>query len=232
MEWGDLAFLAEPWFVLLWYLVGTVGAVVVACDTLKINTQVNPPLKVAWPIIVFFFSVIGLALYWWTCRPRGIASMDEKEKKQVHHRYVTDSFRKTTGSLIHCVGGDGLGIVTAMIGLRLIEVSFWQEFWFEYAVGFAFGWFIFQLWAFVLHGNGILNGLLKAFRAEFFSMISVMTGMGLVMAHVTPRVVGEQPAPDTFAFWSFAALGLIVGAVLTFPVNYVLVQIGWKHGMS
>ena len=83
-----------------------------------------------------------------------------------------------------------------MIVLRLVGVTFWQEFWIEYAVGFAFGWLIFQLWAFLLQDNGLVAALWKAFRAEFFSMASVMIGMGVVMSQVTPRVVGEQPPPD------------------------------------
>ena len=46
--------------------------------------------------------------------------------------------------MIHCVGGDGLGIMTAMVIARLLGLSFWQEFWFEYASASLFGWFIFQ----------------------------------------------------------------------------------------
>lgn len=34
------------------------------------------------------------------------------------------------------------------------------------------------------------------------------------------------------AFWGFGALGLIVGFVFTLPVNWVLVAVGWKHGMG
>lgn len=44
-------------------------------------------------------------------------------------------------------------------------------------------------------------------HAEWFSMMTVMAGMGAVMAYVTPVVVGQQPAPDTYAFWGFSALG-------------------------
>ncbi|HDZ73232.1 MAG TPA: DUF4396 domain-containing protein [Aurantimonas coralicida] len=232
MDFGFLAFLADPWFVVPWYVVGAAGAGWALYDMLVVNTAVNPPLKAAWPIIIFFFSIIGLALYWWTCRPAGIGGMNEEEKQQAHHRYVQSMFYKTNGALIHCVGGDGLGIVTAMIVLRLADVTFWQEFWIEYAVGFAFGWFIFQLWAFLMQNNSFLAAVWKAFRAEFFSMLSVMIGMGLVMAQITPRVVGEQPPPDTYAFWGFAGFGLLIGAVLTLPVNYILIRIGWKHGMS
>jgi hypothetical protein len=136
------------------------------------------------------------------------------------------------GSLIHCVGGDGLGIMTAMVIARFGGFSFWQEFWFEYVAGYAFGWLIFQFWAFRLHGNKVGIALFKAFRAEFFSMLSVMIGMGYVMRRITPFVVGEQPLPNTYAFWGFASLGLIVGMIATIPTNYIMVKIGWKHGMS
>jgi hypothetical protein len=69
-------------------------------------------------------------------------------------------------------------------------------------------------------------------RAEFFSMLTVMAGMGMVMGFVTPLTVGEQPPPQTFAFWGFAWLGLFAGYVLTFPMNWLLVSVGWKEGQG
>lgn len=63
-------------------------------------------------------------------------------------------------------------------------------------------------------------------------MITVMGGMGLVMGFLTPLTVGEQPDPNTFAFWGFGALGPFVGFVFTYPMNWLLVQMKWKHGMS
>jgi hypothetical protein len=63
-------------------------------------------------------------------------------------------------------------------------------------------------------------------------MATVMLGMGLVMRFVTPAVVGHPPRPDTAAFWGFGALGLLVGFIFTYPMNWLLVKIGWKHGMA
>lgn len=232
IDLGWLTFLAESWFVVPWYIIGTAGAVWVLYDTYVVNTQVNPALKWAWPIIIFFFSVIGILLYWWTCRPPGISSAKGEEEKKEHHQYVDTPFRKVTGSVIHCVGGDGLGIMTAMVVARLADMSFWVEYWFEYLVGFAFGWFIFQYKAMSSMADTRLMALWMGGRAEFFSMITVMAGMGAVMGYVTPLAVGEQPKPDTFAFWGFGALGLLVGFVVTYPMNWILVRMGWKHGMS
>lgn len=231
MNLSFLYFLGEPWFVIPWYAIGLLGALWVVYDSYRVNRHVTPALKWAWPIIVLFFSVVGIALYFWTCRPPGIGQVEGEQQKKEHHEFVSTPFKKVTGSVIHCVGGDGLGIMTAMVISRLVGMSFWQEFWFEYALGFAFGWFIFQYKAMSQMADGPLQALWMGGRAEFFSMITVMAGMGAVMVYVTPHVVGEQPLPQTFAFWGFGALGLLVGFVVTYPMNWILVKMGWKHGM-
>jgi hypothetical protein len=214
-QFDFLVWLAQPWFVLSWYGVGIVGAIWVWYDTSAINDPVPQALKWAWPIIVLFFSIVGLVLYVWTCRPPGIGHVGEEERKRIFREYA---------------GGDGLGIMTAMVLARVWSMDFWQEFWFEYAVGFAFGWFFFPNKSMRAMTDGPLQPLWRGGRAEFFSMMTVMAGMGAVMAFVTPLVVGQQPPPDTTAFWGFAALGLLVGFVITYPMNSVLVRIGWKHG--
>ena len=179
-----------------------------------------------------FFSFVGLILYLLTSRPPDLARLPSERRQQRFEQYARSRVRKVIGSVNHCVGGDGLGIVTAMVLARAWSFSFWQEFWFEYAVGFAFGWFIFQYKAMRGMASSAGEALWMAGRAEFFSMMTVMGGMGLVMAVVTPLVVGQQPHASTAAFWGFAALGLLAGWVTTLPMNYWLVTIGWKHGMK
>ena len=227
-----LTVLALPQFVIAWYAFGLVAAIWVLRDEYTVNTAVPTALKWAWPIIVLFFSPIGLLAYRWCCRPPGIERLDGEAKQQRFKEYAGTTMKKVTGSVIHCVGGDGLGIMTAMVIARLLRMAFWTEFWFEYAVGFAFGWFIFQYKAMRKMSDGPLRALWMGGRAEFFSMMTVMAGMGAVMAYVTPIVVGQQPSPATAAFWGFGALGLLVGFVFTYPMNLWLVRIGWKHGTA
>lgn len=232
MDLSLLSFLTNPYFVTGLYLTGLFSAGWTLNDEMYVNTNVNVALKPGWIVITIFFSFIGLWLYLKSCSPPGIQNYKGEEAKTLHHNYVDVIWKKVIGSLIHCVGGDGLGIMTAMVISRIIGFDFWTEFWFEYAVGFAFGWFIFQYIAMRKMGDSPLNSLLKGGRAEFFSMITVMLGMGLVMRYVTPAIVGFSPTPDMAAFWGFGSLGLMVGAVVTYPMNWWLVKIGWKHGMS
>ncbi len=235
MHWlaDSLTWMAEPWFAIPWFLAGLAGAAWVVYDGLHANSALNAPLKVCWPILIVFFSVIGIALYLASSRPSDIGDYAGREEKMRRFtEYSRPKWRKVVASAAHCVGGDGLGIMTAMVAARLLGMSFWQEYWFEYAVGFGLGWFLFQTWALRMHGNGMAMAVLKGGRAEFFSMITVMVGMGLVMRYVTPVVVGEQPWPGTYAFWTFGALGLLVGFAFTYPMNAWLVSIGWKHGQG
>lgn len=228
-----LAFLSSPAFVVAWYAVGFVAAVWVAWDEAHANTPLKTAMKWAWPIIVLFFSLVGLALYFATARAPGVGRAGSADaKKALHGRYEKSMLRRVNGAVIHCVAGDGLGIVTAMVVARLVNMTFWQEFWFEYAVGFAFGLFVFQLKSMKMMTDSTPRALWMAFRAEMFSMFTVMGAMGAVMTYVTPMVVGAQPKPGTAAFWGFAALGLMAGFVATFPMNWMLVKVGWKHGMG
>lgn len=232
-DWGFLNFLAEPWFVIPWYGVSILGMFWVIYDINKKNTPLKAAMKWSWPIIVLFFSVIGLALYYGTARAPNIGRIEGHEARmEAHHKYQKNTFRRVNGAVVHCVAGDGLGIMTGMVIARAVNMTFWQEFWFEYLVGFLFGWFIFQFRSMLNMTDSKPMALAMAFRAEFFSMLTVMAGMGAVMGYVTPLAVTEQPDPLTYAFWGFGMLGLLVGYVFTFPMNWMMVKIGWKHGMG
>lgn len=233
MNSSGLSILAEPWFVVPWYLVGAGGALWVMHDVRTTNTPLKTAMKWAWPIVVVFFSVLGLLLYFATARSPDVSTLSRPEDKQkAHDAYEASMWRRVNGAVIHCVAGDGIGIVSGMVIARATGMSFWQEFWFEYGVGFGVGWLVFQRKSMSMMTQDVGKQLAMAFRAEFFSMLTVMAGMGAVMTFVTPLVVTAQPKPFTFAFWGFAALGLFAGYVLTYPMNWLMVAVGWKHGMG
>lgn len=233
MDAAFLSFLAEPWFVLTWYGLAVPAAIWVVHDAYRVNPYLNTSMKWAWPILVFFFSIIGLAFYVWSSRPPHIGQIkDDEEKKKAFKAFAQRPFSKVTGSVSHCLGGDGLGIITAMAVARVVDASFWQEFWFEFLAGYALSWLIFQYKAMRKMTDSRLMALWMGGRAEIFTMLTAMTGMGAVMGFVTPLVVGEQPDPTTYAFWGFAAFGLLLGYIVTYPMAWMLVRMGWKHGMG
>ena len=63
--------------------------------------------------------IIGLAFYLTTSRPPDNSDVDDDHKRaRVFNEHGENTFRKATASVIHCVGGDGLGVITAMIVAR------------------------------------------------------------------------------------------------------------------
>ena len=72
MNLNIFSFLGNPAFVVPWFGFGLVAALWVFYDTVSANNNVNEALKAGWPIVIAFFSIIGLFLYLLTCRPPGI----------------------------------------------------------------------------------------------------------------------------------------------------------------
>jgi hypothetical protein len=88
----------------------------------------------------------------------------------LHERYVAARWRQVLGSTMHCVAGDGIGIlvgavISSILGLHgLIEVLL------EYLLGFAFGWTIFQaLFMRDMAGGSYVRSLSSTFIPELLS---------------------------------------------------------------
>ena len=62
----------------------------------------------------------------------------------LHERYVAARWRQTLGSSMHCVAGDGVGILAGAVLAGILGLARPAEVVFEYVLGFAFSWMIFQ----------------------------------------------------------------------------------------
>jgi hypothetical protein len=117
---NGLAFLSKWWFVVPWYAVGILGALGIAYDVATTNTALKPAMKWAWPVVTLFLGPIGIALYFSTARAPGICrDTSDGEKQARHQAYEENMLRRVNGAVIHCVAGDGLGIMTAWSSLAL-----------------------------------------------------------------------------------------------------------------
>ncbi len=61
-----------------------------------------------------------------------------------HEQYTAARWRQTLGSTMHCVAGDGGGILAGAVLSRVLGIAGPAEMILEYVLGFAFGWTIFQ----------------------------------------------------------------------------------------
>ncbi len=206
--------------MLLWFVLTGLSVLFVAIDIVR--TPESPVLKWGFILFTLYTGPIGAFLYVLGCR---------EPLPGLHEQYVATRWRQVLGSTIHCVAGDGLGILAGAVIGGVTHLSMLQEVVLEYVLGFAFGWTIFQsLFMKESAGGSFLKALKKTFIPELLSMNFMMAGMVPVMV-AGMRAVPESMNPANPAFWFVMSMVLLVGSVVAYPVNWWLVSRGLKHGM-
>jgi hypothetical protein len=179
-------------------------------------------MKVGFVVVTLYSGPIGALLYVLSCR---------EPLPGTHERYVAARWRQVVGSTMHCVAGDGLGIIAGAVVAFLVGLPKAADFVVEYIFGFLFGWVVFQaLFMKELMGGSFRRSLTATFWPEFLSMNGVMAGMLAVRLVWTARVP-EALAPTSAQFWFSMSIGLTVGFAVAYPINGWLVSHGLKHGM-
>ena len=206
--------------MLLWFILTSLALLFVAIDIR--STPESPVLKWGFVLLTAYTGVFGAFLYVLGCR---------EPLPGLHERYTAARWRQTLGSTMHCVAGDGVGILAGAVISSLVGIAGLAEVIAEYVLGFAFGWTIFQaLFMRDSAGGSYRKALANTFMPELLSMNFLMAGMvPTVMA--LRRVVPSANDPTTPNFWFVMSMGLLVGFVIAYPVNWWLVANHLKHGM-
>jgi hypothetical protein len=149
----------------------------------------------------------------------------------MHERYVAVRWRQVLGSTMHCVAGDGVGILAGAVIASLFHLPKIADITLEYVLGFGFGWTIFQaLFMRGMAGGSYRRSLTSTFLPELLSMNCLMAGMVPVMTLAMKNVQGgHDPLGPTF--WFIMSMSLLVGFITAYPMNWWLVSHHLKHGM-
>ncbi len=203
-----------------WFVLTGLSVAFVAIDIPK--TPESTVLKWAFFILTIFTGPFGAFFYILGCR---------EPLKGTHEQYVSSTWRQVLGSTMHCAAGDGIGIIAGAVIGAFLQLSPWNDFVLEYALGFGFGWAFFQAFAMRdMVGGSYVKSLKETFIPELVSMNLLMAGMVTTMRFLMARLDGAND-PLEPAFWFTMSMALIVGFVLAYPVNWWLVVNNMKHGM-
>ena len=206
--------------MLLWFLLAAVSLLFVAIDIR--STPESPVMKWGFVLLTAYTGVVGAFLYILGCR---------EPLPGTHEQYTAAQWRQTLGSTMHCVAGDGVGILAGAVISSVLGISGIAEMVLEYILGFAFGWSIFQaLFVRDMAGGSYVSALKSTFMAELLSMNLLMAGMMPTMM-ILRRHVPAADNPLTPNFWFVMSMALLVGFILAYPMNWWLVANHLKHGM-
>ncbi len=206
--------------MLLWFLLTGAALLFVAIDIR--STPEAAVLKWGFVLTTAYTGVFGAFLYVLGCR---------EPLPGLHERYVAVRWRQVLGSTIHCVAGDGVGILAGAVLSAVFGFSGTGEMIVEYVLGFAFGWTIFQaLFMRDMAGGSYSRSLTSTFVPELLSMNLLMAGMIPTMMALKMRIASAVD-PLAPSFWFVMSMALLVGFVFAYPINWWLVAYHLKHGM-
>jgi Domain of unknown function (DUF4396) len=206
--------------MMLWFVLTAVSALFVAIDIR--HTPEHPVLKWAFILLTLYMGPVGLLLYVFGCR---------KRSPEDHARFVAARWRQTLGSTMHCVAGDGVGILAGAVIGALVSLPLLGEVVLEYVLGFGFGWLVFQaLFMKDMAGGSYARSLESTFIPELLSMNCLMGAM-VPVATLAWRGEADAHDPTHGLFWFRMSIALMAGFAAAYPMNWWLVARHLKHGM-
>lgn len=206
--------------MLLWFVLAGLSVAFVVPDIR--TTPAHPVMKWGFILLVAYTGVFGLVLYVLGCR---------EPLRGTHERFVAERWRQVLGSTMHCVAGDGVGILFGAVISSVIALTAPVEVALEYLLGFAFGWTIFQaLFMRDMAGGDYLRSLRMTFLPELMSMNLLMAAMVPAMTILRAWIAPDAGLGDP-AFWFVMSMALLAGFIVAYPMNWWLVANHLKHGM-
>ena len=206
--------------MLLWFLLTGLSMLYVAIDIQ--STPESSVLKWGFVLLTAYTGPLGAFLYVLGCR---------EPLPGLHERYVAVRWRQVLGSTMHCVAGDGVGILAGAVIASVMQLPGVLDVALEYVLGFGFGWTIFQ--ALFMRGDAggsYKTALRHTFFPELLSMNVLMAGMVPTML-LAMKYVPEAHDPAGPTFWFVMSMALLVGFLTAYPMNWWLVSRHLKHGM-
>jgi hypothetical protein len=206
--------------MLLWFILTALSVAFVAIDIR--TTPESPVMKWGFVLLTLYSGPFGAFLYVLGCR---------EPLPGLHEQYVAARWRQVLGSTMHCVAGDGVGILAGAVIGAVVALPVLADLALEYVLGFGFGWTIFQaLFMRSMAGGSYSRSLRSTFMSELLSMNCLMGGM-IVVSTLAWKSVPEAHEPTQPLFWFRMSIALMFGFAVAYPMNWWLVANHLKHGM-
>jgi len=213
------------------------------CATIIIIDELNRPQKmgimnIVWPVTALFGSILWLAAYfrWGRASPG-----DDDEQKPPMAVMVGKGAS-------HCGAGCTLGDIIAewaAFAFPTIAIWFGWHHWTaekifavwipDYILAYLLG-VIFQYYTIKpMRDLSVGKGIWAAIKADTASITSWQVGMYGMMAIVQflwfRPAFGGTAEVNTPEFWFAMQIAMLAGFCTSYPVNWLLIRIGWKEKM-
>lgn len=220
-------------------------AIVIAVDELR-HPQKMWIMNIVWPVTALYFSVFAVWAYFKI--GRGMAKeamqgmskqqMEEHKKKQEEQARKDPTWQQTALSVSHCGAGCTIGDIMSEftifgVGMTLLGKPIFAEYagdlLLAWLLGIAFQYFTIK----PMRNLSPAQGLIAAVKADTLSIVTFEIGLFAWMA-LTYFVFFPHPhlMPNQPAYWFMMQIGMVLGYFTSYPMNRLLIKIGWKEAMG
>lgn len=214
--------------------IGLLSAALILADIYLLGYREHMRIMEAvWPLTALYAGPVAIAAYLWWGRP-----MSGKWMRAGGRGLAGKPFwAETAVSATHCGAGCVLGDLIAewvvfAAGLQLAGLALPVEYPFDYVLALSWG-ILFQY--FVIAPMRHLTageGLRLAAKADFLALSAFEVGLFGWMAVIQLVLFPAPHLPaDSAAFWFLMQVGMLIGFVTTYPMNWWLVRRGIKEVM-
>jgi hypothetical protein len=200
------------------------SAALIAGDILVLgHRQPMGIMEIVWPVTALYFGPFALPAYARWGRPRGGGerSMPAAVALAVSHCGAG------------CTIGDIVGSIAVLVfGLALAGVSVWAELPLDFVLAFALGIAFQYLTIAPMRHLGARDGVIAALKADTLSLTAFEVGLfGWMLLVQLAFFPVEHLHADHVEFWFLMQVGMVLGFVTAYPVNWWLVARGLKERM-
>lgn len=195
-------------------------AAVIATDIAAGHRQKMWIMNVVWPITALYSGPLALFAYFKTSRM-------QSEKP---------FWAKVALAATHCGAGCTLGDIVAewivfaaplvIFGEKLFG-SWVLDFVCAYLFGIVFQYFTIK----PMRDLSPSQGIWAAIKADTLSLTSWQIGMYGFMAIAVFVIFGHELPKTGPVFWFMMQIAMLTGFITSYPVNWLLLRIGWKEAM-
>lgn len=214
-----------------WLTACGVCALVIAVDLFR-SPQKMPVMNVVWPVNALYLGPIALVAYQRIGRLARRTGAKDPEVSR-HKPFWQTVFVADT----HCGAGCTLGDIAAewfvfLAAIKMGGNAIWPDLIFDFSAAYLLG-IIFQFLTIApmrgLHG---WEGVKAALKADTLSLISFEVGLFGWMLLTRFVFFRDRPLEPTEAtYWFMMQIGMCIGFLTSYPVNWWLVRAKLKEAM-
>jgi Domain of unknown function (DUF4396) len=221
------------WLVIVsWVAVilGLLTALAIAFDVAA-HPQHMRIMNVVWPITGLYLPVLGRLLYVDMARRTPMSMSMDMHAADGEQPFWKSVFVSTTHCAAGCVIGDIIGEpIVFWAGWTLFGERLYAEFLVLFVLAYIFGIAFQYLPIRAKRQISPRAALLEAIKADTLSLTAFQIGLFAWMA-VIHFQFAPRPELTSPVYWFMMQIGMVLGFIASFPVNWYLVRAGVKPRM-